>query len=225
MTDPYSVLGIGRDSTDDEVKKAYRNLVRKYHPDKNPGNKAAEDMFKVVQEAYDQIMDERKNGYSSGGQADGYGYGYGNAGGTGYGYGYGQAGYGQGSQQTYSGAESTYYQAAANYINSRHYREALNTLSNVKERTAQWYYLSALANAGLGNNYVAQEQAQTAASMEPGNFMYANLVNNLRGGGFGYQNMNRGYGSNTMFDDNLCLKLCMLNLLCNTCDGDMCCCC
>lgn len=221
MSDPYSVLGITRNSTDDEVKKAYRNMCRKYHPDKNPGNKAAEDMFKVVQEAYDQIMDERKNGYSST-SSGGYSYGYG--GGAGYGtggYGYGNPG----GQQTYTSAEASYYQAAANYINSRHYTEAINTLSNIKDRNAQWYYLSALANAGLGNNYVAQEQAQTAASMEPGNFAYANLVNSLRGGGYGYQNMNRTYGSNTMFDDNLCLKLCALNLLCNTCDGDLCCCC
>ena len=222
MRDPYSVLEIDRNATDDEVKKAYRNMCRKYHPDKNPGNKAAEDMFKVVQEAYDQIMDERKNGYSSGGATGGYSYGYGaGSGAGGYGYGYGASG----GQQTYTGSEASYYQAAANYINSRHYREALNTLSNVRDRNAQWYYLSALANAGLGNNYVAQEQAQTAASMEPGNFAYVNLVNSLRGGGFGYQNMNRTYGSNTMFDDNFCLKLCMLNMLCNTCDGDMCCCC
>ena len=209
MTDPYSVLGIDRSATDDEVKKAYRNLVRKYHPDKNPGNKAAEDMFKIVQEAYDQVMDERKNGYSSAGSAGGYSYGYGNAGGAygnaggtgGYGYGYG----GGNQQQSYSGSEASYYQAAANYINSGHYREAINTLSNIRDRNAQWYYLSAIANERLGNNYAALEQAQTAASMEPGNFMYANLVNRLRTGGMGYQNMNRGYGSNTMFDDNFCL--------------------
>lgn len=223
MTDPYSILGIGRNATDDEVKKAYRNLVRKYHPDKNPGNKAAEDMFKVVQEAYDQIMDERKNGYSSAGSSGGYDYGYGNTGG-GYGSQNGAYGYG-GGPQNYTGAEASYYQAAANYINSGHYREAINTLSNIRDRNAQWYYLSALANAGLGNNYAAQEQAQTAASMEPGNFMYANLANRLRNGGMGYQNMNRNYGSNTMFDDNFCLKLCALNMLCNVCDGDMCCCC
>lgn len=224
MTDPYSVLGIDRNATDDEVKKAYRDLVRKYHPDKNPGNKAAEDMFKIVQEAYDTVMDERKNGYSSADTGGyGYGYGYGNTGGS-----YGNAGgygYGGGAQQTYSGSEASYYQAAANYINSGHYREAINTLSNIRDRNAQWYYLSALANAGMGNNYAAQEQAQTAAAMEPGNFMYANLVNRLRSGGMGYQNMNRGYGSNTMFDDNFCLKLCALNMLCNMCDGDMCCCC
>ena len=67
MNDPYRVLGIERSASDDEVKKAYRQMARKYHPDKNPGNKAAEDMFKVVQEAYTQIMDERRNGGASAG--------------------------------------------------------------------------------------------------------------------------------------------------------------
>ena len=67
MTDPYQILGVTPNASDDEVKKAYRNLCRKYHPDKNPGNQAAEDMFKIVQEAYDTIMDQRRNGGAAGG--------------------------------------------------------------------------------------------------------------------------------------------------------------
>ena len=90
MSDPYKVLGISRDATDDEVKQAYRKLSRKYHPDaniNNPNKDKAEEMFKLVGQAYNQIMDERKNGYSSG-----YGGSYG-----GYGSGsYGSGGYGNG---------------------------------------------------------------------------------------------------------------------------------
>ena len=63
MSDPYKVLGIDRNATDDEVKTAYRKLSRKYHPDanvNNPNKDKAEEMFKLVQQAYDQIMNERK---------------------------------------------------------------------------------------------------------------------------------------------------------------------
>ena len=70
ITDPYSVLGVPSSASDDEVKKAYRELIRKYHPDSyvnNPLSDLAEEKFKEVQEAYDQIMKQRENGgYSSG---------------------------------------------------------------------------------------------------------------------------------------------------------------
>ena len=59
MTDPYSVLGVSRDASDDEIKKAYRNLSRKYHPDaniNNPNKAEAEEKFKQVQQAYKQII-------------------------------------------------------------------------------------------------------------------------------------------------------------------------
>lgn len=208
MTDPYQILGVTPNASDDEVKKAYRNLCRKYHPDKNPGNQAAEDMFKIVQEAYETIMDQRKNGGAAGGYRTG-GYG-------GFGYGAGQPG----------GPEATYYQAAVNYINSGSFSQALNVLAQIKNRNAQWYYLSAIANSGIGNNYVAQEQARTAASMEPGNMYYSALVNNLSGGAYRYNNMQQPYGSNTQGMGSFCTQLCMLNLCFNACcDGDACCCC
>ena len=62
MSDPYKVLGIERDATDEEIKKAYRSLSKKYHPDaniNNPNKDKAEEMFKLVQEAYQQIIYER----------------------------------------------------------------------------------------------------------------------------------------------------------------------
>ncbi len=221
MTDPYQILGITPNASDDEVKKAYRNLCRKYHPDKNPGNQAAEDMFKIVQEAYETIMDQRKNGGAAGGYGtSGYGSYNGGAGAGGY----SGFGYGAGNQAT--GQEASYYQAAANYINSGSFRQALNVLAQIKNRNAQWYYLSAIANSGIGNNYVAQEQARTAASMEPGNMYYSALVNNLSGGAYRYNNMQQPYGSNMQGMGGFCTQLCMLNLCFNACcDGDACCCC
>ncbi|MFW5802387.1 MAG: molecular chaperone DnaJ [Verrucomicrobiota bacterium] len=58
--DYYDILGISQSATQDEIKKAYRKLAVKYHPDKNPGDKAAEDKFKEVSEAYEVLGDEGK---------------------------------------------------------------------------------------------------------------------------------------------------------------------
>jgi molecular chaperone DnaJ len=92
MRDPYNVLGLERGASDEEVKKAYRTLSRKYHPDaniNNPNKEQAEERFKEVQQAYDSIQQEKENGYAGyGSSGSGYGsYGsYGSYGGnTGYG--------------------------------------------------------------------------------------------------------------------------------------------
>jgi DnaJ-class molecular chaperone len=58
--DPYEVLGVARDASDDDLKKAYRKLARQHHPDRNPGDKQAEGRFKEIQEAYDLVSDKEK---------------------------------------------------------------------------------------------------------------------------------------------------------------------
>ena len=136
MSDPYSILGVDRNATDEDVKKAYRKLSRQYHPDaniNNPKKDEAEAKFKEVQQAYQQIMDEREKEYNSGyGSSDGSGYGsYGPFGGFG---GFGSYGYGSaGSTGGTSGMseEEAHLNAAANYIRSGHYKEALNVLAGI----------------------------------------------------------------------------------------------
>ena len=60
MKNYYDILGVSKDSSAEEIKKAYRNLAFKYHPDRNPGDKTAEDKFKEINEAYDVLSDSKK---------------------------------------------------------------------------------------------------------------------------------------------------------------------
>ncbi len=218
--DPYKVLGVDRNATDDEIKKAYRALSRKYHPDANINNadkEAAEAKFKEVQQAYETIMRIRKGETTGTGGA--YGNPYGNPfGGFGYG-GFGGA-YGASQQNASAGAsEARYLQAAATYINNGKYQEALNVLAGIDNKSDKWYYLSALANMRLGNNVTALEHAKIAQSMNPGSYEYANLVNALEGGYDTYTNMGTPYGREMMCGGNNCTSMCWTLFLLNFCCG------
>lgn len=207
MTNPYSILGVSSDASDEEIKKAYRTLSRKYHPDaniNNPNAAQAEEKFKQIQQAYQQIMKEREQGVF-GGFGDYYGY--------------------HGGTQSDSDPYSTHMTAAANYLRSRHYQEALNVLNSIENHTALWHYYSSIANNGLGNNVAALEHARQAASMEPYNSEYQNLVRRLEMGGNWYQTMRTPYGTPPLRGDGFCMRLCIANLICNLCcgGGGLCC--
>lgn len=207
MRDPYKVLGVSPGASDEEIKKAYRALSRKYHPDanvNNPNKEQAEERFKEVQQAYDQVMRERQQGGTSYGGYGGFG-------------GFGGARQGGGSQGAYGG--SVQMQAAANYIASRHFSEALHALGEVpvQERRAQWYYLSAIANQGVGNNIVAKEHAARAVELEPGNIEYRQFLQRLESGGAWYSGMGSGYGRPYEGAGSWCASMVALNLFCNCC--------
>ncbi|MBO5868698.1 MAG: J domain-containing protein, partial [Oscillospiraceae bacterium] len=118
VSDPYKVLGVSPDASDDEIKKAYRRLAKQYHPDRNPGDQEAARRMKEINAAYEQIKNPSPSGGGTGGGYGSYGYGGG-------GYGYGGYGYGGGGSRSYdpfSGAwgqqESTdpYLRSAEQYI-------------------------------------------------------------------------------------------------------------
>ena len=208
MFDPYSVLGVSRDASDEEIKKAYRKLSRKYHPDaniNNPNKAQAEEKFKEVQQAYEQIMKEREYGssYGSNGNYGGYGYG----------------GFGSQTNNGYQDEEAVRRQAAANFIQSGHYREAMNVLSSLNQRNGQWYYLSSMANMGLGNNVNALSDIRQAVNMEPDNLQYRMLLQRMEGGGTWYQEQQNPFGGMPSDNGDYCMKLCLANVLCNLCCG------
>ena len=219
MRDPYQVLGVSRGASDEEIKKAYRNLSRKYHPDanvNNPNKAQAEEKFKEVQQAYDQIMKEKQQG-SFGGYGNSYG-GYSNAGSNGSSYGdFGGFGGFYGNANAYQ-EESSRLQAAANYIRNGYYKEAFNVLNDIpfSERNGRWYYYSAVANRGVGNTATALEHIRRAVELEPSNIQYRQFQQNLEYGGTWYTSMGSGYES-PYSGGEWCLRMLLLNLFCNFC--------
>lgn len=253
MYDPYSVLGVSRQASEEEIKKAYRKLSRMYHPDaniNNPNKAQAEEKFKEVQQAYKQVMDEKENGYSSynsygGGPYGSSSYGggnsshrtYGNAGGYDYrdrdpfadffrSFGFGASSYSSGPRAE-EDDETRHFRAVEAFIRSGQYMQALTVLKTMPDHNAEWYYLCAIAHSGCGHTVEAIQHAKKASRMDPNNTKYQDLITHLEAGGTWYRERRSTFMDGNTMGNRFCScgSICLPYILCSCCSGGGCYCC
>lgn len=164
MNDPYKVLGISPDATDDEIKKAYRALARKYHPDKYRDSdlaELAEEKMKEINAAYEEVKKMRERGEAYRESSNPYGA---------------QGSYGR------SRAGSSQYARVRDLINEGNLVGAETLLNNVPEidRNAEWHFLMGTINMKRQNFVDAQRYFDAACSMEPYNNEYRYFRDYLR---------------------------------------------
>ena len=213
VQDPYKVLGVSPDASDEEIKKAYRDLTKKYHPDLNPGDKKAAEKMNDINTAYDQIKSGNIPGSAAYG-AQSYGRPY-----TAGAYQY--SAWPDWARQNAQARQSelSEYTSAVNFIRNGMYREALNALSGVpeEERDGKWFYLCAGANMYMGNKVAALENAKRAVRLDPDNAEYRRLLEQLQMGRDFYENYSGNYTRSLNLNP-LWLGLCAASL----CTGGRC---
>ena len=209
ITDPYQVLHISPDATDDEVRKAYRELARKYHPDHYQGSDLehmAEEKMKEINEAYAMIQKMRKSG------------------GTGAAAGSGYAGYGGGYRQS-SASQNPLFQQIRMAIQHGDLDGAERMLQSTDLRTAEWHFLMGSLHYRRGWLDEALREFEMAYGMEPDNMEYRQACQYMRGGGTAYRP--EGYGSGGMMHCDPCQAMICAGALCTVCTGGrlhICCC-
>lgn len=205
---PYEVLGVPEGSDEETIKKAYKELVKKYHPDKyvnNPLADLASEKLKEVNQAYDMLTKKNTSSSGTGGHTGARGgwYGYKGA------YGSGNAG-------------QANFQSVRMLINMGQCQQAVMMLGQLPH-TAEWHYLMGLAYMRTGRSVEGLRYLEQAASMDPNNLEYRNTLNSVRSGNQQYRNMSpMGTGAGLC---DCCSTLCVADCCCEMCGGDLVPCC
>jgi molecular chaperone DnaJ len=204
VNNPYEVLGLKEGATKEEIKKSYRELVKRYHPDKhqdNPLGDLAEEKMREINAAYDELM----NGNASSGS-----YGSASSGGSSY---------GQTNSYSTSGGSAQNNDIRRD-INNGDLRTAETKLRNQTVKDAEWYFLYGAINQRKGFYNEAFQGFQMAAQMSPGNMEYRNAYSQLSNQAGMYQRGAYGGGYGGAQNDaccQLCAGMAILDCLCDSC--------
>lgn len=194
MNDPYQVLGVKPEATDEEIKRAYRELARKYHPDNyqnNPLADLAEEKMKEINEAYEAVTKLRSGGSQSYSTSSG-GYQY----------------------QQSSSAGGT-FSRVRQLINAGDVNAAEQLLMQAGIRNAEYYFLAGSIAYRRGWLDEARQNYNRACQMDPGNAEYQRAASMMNQGGFAYRQGNMSTGECDSCD--ICTSLMCLNCLCGGC--------
>lgn len=204
MNDPYKILGVPEDASDEEIKKAYRELARKYHPDNyhdNPLEDLAQEKMKEINAAYEQITKERASDRRTGGAGGAYGGGS----------------YGYGGYQSYGGygsSQSSVLQQARIAINTGNISRAEALLANYSDHNAEWNFLKGVVCYRRGWMDEALRYYRIAVQMDPGNAEYRQALDYMEGTDDTAYRPGGSFG--TLCSGNPCLSMCCLYTLCSS---------